>query len=83
MKAEEILRKCGLTRDAVEGLQRKVPDADANEQKYGDVVTAEDRMLEKLGPSTYGRLVSEGFDNGRCSTRKGTYLLWKRKNSRK
>lgn len=82
MSAEEMLRKCGLTREAVEGMQKKVPDAEANERKYANVVTAEDRLAERLGPSTYGRIAGEGFDNGKCVTRKGTYLCWKRKNKR-
>lgn len=80
MTAEEILRKCGLTRESVQELAKKMGDprsvAQRNEERYSSV-DIEDRGEENRTSDLYDR-IQVGFDNGGATTRKGTYRAFMR-----
>lgn len=79
MTAEEILRKCGLSRESVQkmtsSMNERLSDtrsvSQRNEEKYSmfsDVDRGEDRDINDIYTS-----LSAGFNNGGATTRKGTY----------
>lgn len=80
MSAEEILKMCGLSRDSVQKIARKLGDprslAQRNEDKYS-AIGLNDRGEEFHTKDTYEE-IQAGFDNGGATTRKGTYKAFMR-----
>lgn len=84
MAIADILAKCGMSADDVARASKKfmrdVRDtrtvAQRNEDKYADIDCRSARLEERAGGGTGVSVytaISEGADNGSCTTRAGTY----------
>lgn len=80
MTAEEILKMCGLSRESVQKLAKKMGDprsiAQRNEDRYASV-DVHDRGEDNHTSDLYDQ-IHVGFNNGGATTRKGTYRAFMR-----